>query len=350
MCLDFYVLSIHVKGKMQNRFNGKENDDEMYGDDNEQDYGMRIYDPRLGRFLSVDPIARQYPELTPYQFASNSPISGVDLDGLEYFFAANGTFLGKIGNDTKVRVAKSDQISNVKKYIEWTNTSVSEQYKQYNYDQVITGSNALNTDYGTLKSIAVTAYSESGYAPDAIMGIANTVVNRHNLYKSSGKSKYAGSSWTLQNTLVKIRNNWSDEQYKGHNPAAKNFFNTKIEDMAKNSLMLKGFEAAINAISGGKDYSDGAMGWHGVDILSNENWMENIDYGIDFSTNSSKVEIGLFKNANLRNKVSVPMFIAIKTIEGQRGLDKPKGTAATLFYKPSNAAYQKAGWGKTGGL
>jgi RHS repeat-associated protein len=56
-------------------FNGKENDDEPYGDDNEQDYGMRIYDPRLGRFLSVDPIARQYPELTAYQFASNTPVN-----------------------------------------------------------------------------------------------------------------------------------------------------------------------------------------------------------------------------------------------------------------------------------
>ncbi len=64
-------------------FNGKENDDEVYGDDNEQDYGMRIYDPRLGRFLSVDPIAREYPELTPYQFASNTPLQAVDLDGLE---------------------------------------------------------------------------------------------------------------------------------------------------------------------------------------------------------------------------------------------------------------------------
>ena len=36
------------------------------------------------RFLSVDPIGREYPELTPYQFASNRPIDGIDLDGLEY--------------------------------------------------------------------------------------------------------------------------------------------------------------------------------------------------------------------------------------------------------------------------
>ena len=65
-------------------FNGKENDGDVKGEGNEQDYGMRIYDPRAGKFLSVDPITRAYPELTPYQFASNRPIDGVDLDGKEY--------------------------------------------------------------------------------------------------------------------------------------------------------------------------------------------------------------------------------------------------------------------------
>ena len=38
------------------------------------------------RFLSVDPIAREYPELTPYQFAGNTPIQAIDMDGLEPFF------------------------------------------------------------------------------------------------------------------------------------------------------------------------------------------------------------------------------------------------------------------------
>jgi hypothetical protein len=46
---------------------------------------MRIYDSRIVKFLSVDPITAKYPELTPYQFASNRPIDGVDLDGLEHF-------------------------------------------------------------------------------------------------------------------------------------------------------------------------------------------------------------------------------------------------------------------------
>ncbi len=60
-------------------FNGKESDDET----GLQDYGYRIYNPALGRFLSVDPLNKKYPELTPYQFASDQPIWAVDLDGLE---------------------------------------------------------------------------------------------------------------------------------------------------------------------------------------------------------------------------------------------------------------------------
>ena len=63
-------------------FNGKENDKDISAGG--QDYGMRIYDGRLGRFLSIDPLSFKYPMLTPFQFASNRPIDGVDLDGLEY--------------------------------------------------------------------------------------------------------------------------------------------------------------------------------------------------------------------------------------------------------------------------
>jgi RHS repeat-associated protein len=64
-------------------FNGKEKDNEVKGMGNQQDYGMRINDTRLGRFLSVDPITEKYPQLSPYQFASNTPIKAIDLDGLE---------------------------------------------------------------------------------------------------------------------------------------------------------------------------------------------------------------------------------------------------------------------------
>ncbi|MBS1749471.1 MAG: hypothetical protein JST63_06185 [Bacteroidetes bacterium] len=43
----------------------------------------RLEGERHSRFLSVDPLASGYPMLTPYQFAGNSPIMFIDLDGLE---------------------------------------------------------------------------------------------------------------------------------------------------------------------------------------------------------------------------------------------------------------------------
>ncbi len=64
-------------------FNGKENDKEF--GEGMQDYGMRINDNRLGRFLSVDPLTKKYPHYTPYQFAGNKPVNHIDLDGLEEY-------------------------------------------------------------------------------------------------------------------------------------------------------------------------------------------------------------------------------------------------------------------------
>lgn len=85
---DYYPFGMPMPGRNFSSstyrfgFNGKENDNET----STQDYGFRIYDPRVSRFLSVDPITRDYPGLTPYQFASNRPIDGVDLDGLEWYY------------------------------------------------------------------------------------------------------------------------------------------------------------------------------------------------------------------------------------------------------------------------
>lgn len=76
-------------------FNGKENDNETVGTgQGTQDYGLRIYNPALGKFLSVDPLAKEYPWNSTYSFAEGSPIANIDLDGAEreikvFFFSLN---------------------------------------------------------------------------------------------------------------------------------------------------------------------------------------------------------------------------------------------------------------------
>ena len=87
-------------------FNGKENDQESKF----QDYGMRNYNPRLGRFLTVDPLTSKYPWLSVYQFASNCPISGIDLDGLELYFSTTGELLGKFGDNLSIRIVHDNAV------------------------------------------------------------------------------------------------------------------------------------------------------------------------------------------------------------------------------------------------
>ncbi|MCF8373975.1 MAG: hypothetical protein K9H64_20290, partial [Bacteroidales bacterium] len=62
------------------KYVGKERDEEtgLYY------YGARYYAAWIARFVSVDPIAEDYPYKTPYDYAENRPITGLDLDGFEW--------------------------------------------------------------------------------------------------------------------------------------------------------------------------------------------------------------------------------------------------------------------------
>jgi RHS repeat-associated protein len=79
------------KGEYRYGFNGMEKDNEMKGEGNSLDFGARIYDSRLGRWLSVDPLARKYVELTPFHFTGNNPILFVDFDGEDFGVKINNS-------------------------------------------------------------------------------------------------------------------------------------------------------------------------------------------------------------------------------------------------------------------
>jgi RHS repeat-associated protein len=78
-------------------FNGQEKEDEVYGEGNAYSFEYRIHDPRVGRFLRLDPIFRDYPWNSPYVFAENRVIQGVDFEGLE-FKDANGNNTANVAN------------------------------------------------------------------------------------------------------------------------------------------------------------------------------------------------------------------------------------------------------------
>jgi RHS repeat-associated protein len=62
-------------------FQNQERDDEMKGEGNSYDFGARIYDNRLSRWLSVDKFGNIYPNISGYVFALNAPIKVIDYGG-----------------------------------------------------------------------------------------------------------------------------------------------------------------------------------------------------------------------------------------------------------------------------
>ena len=62
-------------------YQGKEEFDQLYGEGNAYNFGARIYDPRLGRWLSVDPKAKDSPENSPYIAMGNDPVNRIDKGG-----------------------------------------------------------------------------------------------------------------------------------------------------------------------------------------------------------------------------------------------------------------------------
>jgi RHS repeat-associated protein len=101
IAFDYYPFGMLMPGRSYSStaykygFNGKEKDDEVKGSGNSLDFGARMYDSRLGRWLSIDQLAKQYPFVSPYIFVLNTPIQAKDPDGKRVYF------VGGAGNDNQ---------------------------------------------------------------------------------------------------------------------------------------------------------------------------------------------------------------------------------------------------------
>jgi len=85
---DYYPFGSHLDGRSfegegyRFGFNGKEMDNEVdLVSGSKLDFGARIYDSRLGRWLSVDPLLSSYPQYSQYNFVLNDPINSIDING-----------------------------------------------------------------------------------------------------------------------------------------------------------------------------------------------------------------------------------------------------------------------------
>lgn len=90
----FGDLEVHLRGNYRWGFQNQEMDNEIKGTGNSIDFGARMYDSRLGRWMACDPKGAKYPGWSPYHFGYCSPIITIDPNGEE-----NIVLIGSSSND-----------------------------------------------------------------------------------------------------------------------------------------------------------------------------------------------------------------------------------------------------------
>jgi RHS repeat-associated protein len=103
-------------------FNGKENVNEIDGTGNNIDFGARVYDSRLGRWLTLDPLLLKYPDQSPYVNTLDNPI---------YFRDANGSVVvDQKGNPVtiEIQMTKNGKYYASYKFVEGTLPDVKESF------------------------------------------------------------------------------------------------------------------------------------------------------------------------------------------------------------------------------
>jgi RHS repeat-associated protein len=89
-------------------FNDKESIDEVSGDKNSYDFGARMYNPRIGRWLSPDALEAKHPDASTYCFVKNMPTLAVDPDGKDVIIVIYS------GTDSRYKQAAWTRVREIK--------------------------------------------------------------------------------------------------------------------------------------------------------------------------------------------------------------------------------------------
>ena len=113
--------SMNLASSQRYKYNGKELD-RTHGLD-WYDYGARMYDPALARWMVPDPLAEKYYSVSPYSYCHDNPMNATDPDGRDDFFDENGNFIKKTKTGDNIMIKSGNN-----KYVNFTSVDFGKRH------------------------------------------------------------------------------------------------------------------------------------------------------------------------------------------------------------------------------